>query len=136
MESSSTKELFKDVVHVRGRSSTALFLLFDPFFSKLIICFSLLLIRESLISICNFLELSLCCIRVFLIFVRMKLDSQLLKCFLNLILSCVSFDAEKLVVIFALILFGLLSLLVMMITVASVTISSISSHIEPKLCLD
>lgn len=88
-----TKELIEEIFVVEMEIATASCILtrllpLNALFAMLIIDLSLLRIRQSLIGVCNLLELSLRSLRVVLILVWMKFNGEFLECLLNLLLTC------------------------------------------------
>ena len=107
--SSPTKELTKDVVEVHvvellisaSWLPLSLLVLTHTILSLLIIDTPLVLILESLVGVCNLLELILGGVGVILILVRVVLDGELFEGFLDVLLRGVAFHTQQLVVVLA-----------------------------------
>lgn len=101
---SPAKELIEEILMIEMEVTAASCILprllpLDSLLAMLIIDLSLLGIRESLIGICNLLELCLRPLRVMLVLVWMKLNGHLLESLLNLLLTCSFLQPEQLIVV-------------------------------------
>ncbi len=89
----------------------ALFVLSNTLFPLLVVNAPFLLVRESLVSVGNFLELLFGSIGVILVLIRMVLDGELFERLLYFLFGRVFLDTQKLVVVFSLRFLLLMSLL-------------------------
>lgn len=97
----TAKEVCKDVIEVHiaegvaaSAAAAPLLALFEALFAILIVDLTLVAVGERLVSIRNLLELGFGALWVVKVLVGVVLDGELLKRFLDLVLSRVSFHAE------------------------------------------
>ena len=97
------EEVIKIKVEVTLASSLScalpLSILLHSFLTRLIINSSFIRVWQNFVSIGNFLELCLSCLWVIPVFVWVVFDRLLLKCLLDLIFSCISFQSHNIVII-------------------------------------